>query len=220
MRAIGSMIGLLGLLITVAIIVWVWADYNKPVADVGTKAEEQVQQIAGIDPQSGQHIESTYDLKTETRADGKLQDFLVARVDQGSPLDVYFGLKVGDQITAAVDSHGIRNDFYGADDPEMAKYQVRDTATTGAASGNGQLFVKRGDATLTLPQDKNSAAALATPAAHPTTQPNQPAAQQNPAQQNAAPQQPKNNQQQPPADPNDPMQQLKDRGLLRSVPGM
>jgi hypothetical protein len=167
--------------------------------------------LAGKD-QNGQDISTTYGLTPDLRTDGKLQDLLVTRVTAGSQMDQYFGLKANDKIIAVVDND-YRQDVGQADSVETAKSQVFETATHGLANKLGQIIVKRGDQTLTLPDDKNSAAAVAAPA------PATPAPAQTPAPAAApAAAQPQPAKPQPPADSNDPMQQIRDR--LHSVPGL
>jgi hypothetical protein len=210
MRAIGGMFGLVALLVTIYIMAKLFVSDAQTSITARDKADQIAMPLAGKD-QNGQDIRDTYGLTADLRTDGKLQDLLVTRVTAGSQMDQYFGLKANDKIIAVVDNE-YRQEVAQADSVETAKSQVFETATQGLANKLGQIIVKRGDQTLTLPNDKNSAAATPAPVAASPTPGQTPAPAPAPA---AAPQPAKT---QPPADSNDPMQQIRDR--LHSVPGL
>jgi hypothetical protein len=213
--------GLISLLVTVGVIVLIMKVFYIPYTEAALKAREkadsQLNVISGRDSDTGKRIEVTYTLFPDSRSDGKLADFQVSHLDSDSPMIKVFGLKENDVILAAWDTHDVRTDIAGSNDPDSARLAVRE-AYTGMASGAGKLLIQRGDkkmilpgekpvddrGNLTFPPEMTTAQSTGQSTAQPATQPAQlaPPAKVEP----------------PPADDNDPLKALRD--LRRSNPGM
>ncbi len=143
--------GLVGLLVTIAIIAVLWSKSAKTSVDTYEKVQPIVSQIAGRDA-NGNNIETTYADFPDLRSDGKLQDLQITQLAPDSPLAQYFGLQKNDVVIAGIDGHGVRTDLNGLDDERAGKDAIWDAYTQ-----SGQLIVQRGDKTLTLPAPKNAA---------------------------------------------------------------
>ncbi len=146
--------GLVGLLVTVAIMVWLFSMYvggTGGVAHQGNLARQQAQQLAGRDD-SGMTTAQSITLVAEpaNRATGLLVTGLVA----GGPMQTHFGLMRNDLIVEIGTQGGLQRvrDF---NDPELAKAMALEAFQRGQP-----LVVLRGEQRLTLPQ----ASALSTPA--------------------------------------------------------
>lgn len=87
---------LVGLLLTFAIIAWVWASYNQTVVKEGHKAEEMAQSVAGNAPDGTRAIESV-SLEPEN-VNGQLKSILVKGVTPDGIMEKYYGLRSGDRI--------------------------------------------------------------------------------------------------------------------------
>ncbi len=143
-------VGLGGLLITIAVIVWIMGKaelpYDQAVLHASQKATDQVQQLSGRD-ENGNNIETTYSVFADTRSDGKLQDLQVTQLTPDSPLAHYFGLQKDDVILACVDGHTVRTDMAGLNDDRAGKDAIWDAYTT-----QGQMVVQpRRSTTHTAP---------------------------------------------------------------------
>jgi hypothetical protein len=147
--------GLVGLLGTIAVIVWIMHAIYLPDVTASLhaqqKAETFVNQLNGVDA-NGVRIEDTYAEIPDTRADGKLQDLQITLVRPGSPMEIKFGLRANDVVIAAIDGHTVRTDLNGLDNEQAGKDAIRDAYTT-----DGQLVVQRGDNQITLPLPKSQA---------------------------------------------------------------
>jgi hypothetical protein len=98
MRALGAGFGLLALLVTIAIMVWLWSVHTSVVASKGQEAREKAQQIAGYD-ESGIPAKDTVKLDPFV-VNGKLKYVLVDSIMAGGAFEKYYGLKQNDQIVA------------------------------------------------------------------------------------------------------------------------
>lgn len=143
--------GLVGLLVTIAIIAVLWSKSAKTSVDTYQKVQPIVSQIAGRDA-NGNNIEATYADFPDMRSDGKLQDLQITQLAPDSPLAQYFGLQKDDVVIAGIDGHGVRTDLNGLNDERDGKDAIWDAYTQ-----SGQLIVQRGDQTLTLPAPKTPA---------------------------------------------------------------
>jgi hypothetical protein len=157
--------GLVGLLVTVGVIAWLMYAIEAPDIQASHAAQQQaetlVNQLNGQDA-NGVKIEDAYKVFADSRDDGKLQDLQVTQVMSGGPMDIKFGLKPNDVITAAIDGHMVRTDLNGLNSEQEGKDAIHEAYT-----GGGQLIVQRGDQTLTLPLPKSTPAPAPTPTAQP-----------------------------------------------------
>lgn len=171
--------GLVGILGTIAVIVWIMHAIYFPDVQASLAAKQKadtfVNQLNGQD-ENGVPIEQMYAVYADMRPDGKLQDLQITNVAPGSALQQRFGLMKDDVVTAAIDSHMVRTDLNGLDDEAAGKEAIREAYT----GDGGQLVVIRNDQTLTLPLTKSQIAAM-TPAPAPTPPPANVTAQNQPA---------------------------------------
>lgn len=116
---IGAGIGLLSLLITIGLIVWLFSLYSIPVAKEGKKAQAQAQQIAGYGKDDVPAPDS-FQTTGATRG-SRMSALQVTSVAPGGAMDMYYGLKVGDEITAVA---GTPIDAMSNGDEELAKSLV------------------------------------------------------------------------------------------------
>jgi hypothetical protein len=140
-----AMFGLVGLLVTLGIIVWIMGMYTPAVMKADKGAREQVNQIAGNDPETGARASYSADLQP-LNSGGKLSGVLVTRVQDDGAYGKYFGLQRNDTIIAAV-YQGARMDIKDMNgDEEMAKAQISE-----AYQRQGSLIVVRDGKQLELP---------------------------------------------------------------------
>jgi hypothetical protein len=185
--------GLVSVLVTLGIVMLLIKDFELPAVEEGHIVQQQMQLVSGRD-QNGTPIEKTYTLYTETRQDGRVQDFQVSAINADSPLLTVFGVKLNDVIIGAIDAHGLSHDFAkDNDDEETCKLAVRDVVAFG-----GKIIVVRDGQQLVLPNGAAQRAPVSP--ANPTAAGNQPKSQ---------PQQNGNSQ-------DDAMQQIKQR--LHALP--
>jgi hypothetical protein len=194
MRILFAGFGLLSVLITVAIMLYMSANEASVTIPAGIQARAEVSQFAGVD-QNGNRVEDSYTLDPQTRAaDGRLKCLVVSRLDPQSPLKSFFGLQKGDQIITSI-YQAVNFNVSDEADAEDAELKVRE-----AYVHSGQLIVMRGGQQITLPDA--------------TTKANQ----NNSAAQGANPQQPQGQQQQSSSPPeSDPMKTIENQ--LHSLPG-
>jgi hypothetical protein len=153
MRALGAGIGLLGLLITVAIMAHLWSTYNSAVAPAARQAHDKASQFSGYDADSGMPAKDSIKLEPVS-VSNRLKHVLVKSIVAGGAFEKYYGLKEDDAIlgTGSMD--------FRDQDGEMAvelvhrAYQTRDT-----------LIVLRDGKKITLPLPAGAAAAAASGAA-------------------------------------------------------
>jgi hypothetical protein len=144
MRMLGMGFGLIGLLITVAIMLKMEADSAPATIQASNQAKQQIEQIGGL-TQDGTRVEDTYQLTAQRRADGKIQYLEVTSLNSDSPLASYFGLKLHDQIVMA-EYQSVEWAMPDAQDEESAGLSVREAYTH-----SGHLTVMRNGQQLVLP---------------------------------------------------------------------
>ncbi|HMB94676.1 MAG TPA: hypothetical protein VKK61_01420, partial [Tepidisphaeraceae bacterium] len=92
-----AMFGLVGLLVAIGVIVWFEGSggglsHTQAVLKADQNAREQVNQIAGNDPDTGQRASESAELQPLT-TNGKLSGFLVTKVRTDGAYARYFGLQ-------------------------------------------------------------------------------------------------------------------------------
>src|SRR5215213_9384346 len=94
-------LGLLGLVVAIAVIVWimsaVWLPSAQQAVNVKKKVEPQVQQWGGKD-RNGFDVRDSVTLKSDGSAGAKMKSVTVAEIAGEGALAQYFGLKKGDVI--------------------------------------------------------------------------------------------------------------------------
>jgi len=111
--------GLVSLLVCVAIILMLFHTYSLPVAKKGKKVEDNVKQLTG---RSQDNTPAERSIKLDPEPDsGPLKDMIVTEVTPGGAMDKYYGLEVGDKITAI---NGNDLQLLSNNDFEMAKAQL------------------------------------------------------------------------------------------------
>ena len=147
-------IGLVGLLVAVALLMWLFAESEIPKVRAGKKAQEDVQQISG---RGADGVAATESFETEGKYNGsRLDGLVVTSVTAGGAMQAYYGLAVDDRITAV---NGVRvNDASNGDD-QLAKALVAE-----AFQRQQPLTVVRNGQTLTLPGPPSSGNATPAPA--------------------------------------------------------
>jgi S1-C subfamily serine protease len=111
--------GLVSLLVVVAIMAVMFKTYSIPVAKRGKKVQDQVRQLSG---RSEDNTPADRSIKPDAEpGGGPLKDMVVLEVTAGGAMDKYYGLQVGDKITA-INGTDIRS--LSNDDFEMAKAQL------------------------------------------------------------------------------------------------
>ena len=91
--------GLAGLLVTVAIMAYVWSFYTQAVSNSAAQVRPVAEQIAGVE--SGAltgHVSEHIKLSEYAGPNGKLKAITVNQIDTGSSMQAYYGLRPGDQI--------------------------------------------------------------------------------------------------------------------------
>src|SRR2546430_15609135 len=92
--------GLIGLLVTIGVIVWIMAAVELPHTQAVVGAQKQVkpavQQIAGRD-ENGIDARDSIKLGAETSG-GKMSSVIVTELTPGGAMEKYFGLKQNDSI--------------------------------------------------------------------------------------------------------------------------
>jgi len=163
--------GLVGLLVTIAVIVWIMHEIYLPDIQASQAVQQKAQTFVdtlNAQDENGVPIQNMYSVYADMRDDGKLQDLQITNVIAGSVFETRFGVKANDVVVAAIDSHLVRTDLNGLDDEQAGKDAIRDAYT----GDGGQLVVIRNSQTITLPLAKT-----APPPANVTAQnqpPNQP----------------------------------------------
>ena len=91
--------GLAGLLVSVALLAYVWSSYNEQAVRSGVAGRGAAEQIAGVE--SGDlvgHVSDHFKLAETAGPDGKVRSIAVTQIDAGSSMQSYYGLRQGDQI--------------------------------------------------------------------------------------------------------------------------
>lgn len=139
-----AMFGLVSLLVTVGVIIWLFSMFSIPTAREGRKAQDQARQISGRG-EDGQSAIDSFKVEPELRGN-RLQALNVTDVTPGGALAGY-GLQRGDQI---VQINGTKVGDLSNNDAELAKAQVHD-----AFRGAQPIVVLRNGQQITLPQGQN-----------------------------------------------------------------
>jgi hypothetical protein len=160
--------GLVSLLVTTAIIVWLFAKYEIPVAQRGKQAQDEVQPITG---KTAEGIPAKDSIKVDGQTvNGELRSLLVTSVTPNGYFDQYYGLKVGDKV---LQINGVDIGTMSVNDTGMAEanlWQVESRPIT-ILRGTQTLTLNATDGTLGTP-----GGASATPASPGTPAPPAPAA--------------------------------------------
>lgn len=138
MRAI---FGLVSLLVTVGIIMWLFSMFSIPAAREGKKAQDEVRQMSGRG-EDGQAAIHSFKVEPQLRGN-QLQALEVTDVTPGGALASY-GLQKGDQI---IQVNGTKVGDLSNNDAELAKAQIHD-----AFRASQPLVVLRNGRQITLPQ--------------------------------------------------------------------
>lgn len=149
--------GLAGLLVTVAIMAYVWSFYTQGVSNSAAQVRPVAEQIAGVE--SGDltgHVSEHIKLSEYAGPDGKLKAITVNQIDSGSSMQAYYGLRPGDQIIEV----GVMRvqDMDGG----LAIAMVQE-----AYQRKQPLAVVRDGRRLDLPQARSAPAPVAPPVANP-----------------------------------------------------
>lgn len=145
-----GLFGLAGLLVVIGVIAWFMGrsggglDHTRQTLKEGEKAREQINQIAGNDPETGERANQSVALEA-TNLGTKMSGLLVLRVTPGGAYEKFFGIKRNDTIVAA-EYQGTRMEVKGATDEAMAKAQVDE-----AFRFKGSIYVVRDNKEIKLP---------------------------------------------------------------------
>lgn len=134
--------GLVSLLVTVGIIVWIFAEMNSGISKPARQAQDQARQMAGRD-ETGERATASLTLDLHDRG-GKTDGVIVTAITPGSALQQQYGLQVGDVITRAGDMP------FG--DPFVTDVETADAMLLEAYKGNRPLQVVREGQSIELPQ--------------------------------------------------------------------
>lgn len=192
MRAAFGLIGILGFLVAI-ILIWYFAylPYTQQVLTSGKSAQQQAEQLAGVDSNLGGRV--TENIKFEpVMAANKVRGLQVKSISLGSSYQSHYGILVGDVIDV-IGPQSVRD----YDDAEMAKAMAYE-----AYQRQWDLGVIRNGQHLTLPLPKQAVKSPLAPAA--PSAPGTPAAA---AGQAAAPANAQPGQPGQPAQPAQPAQQ-------------
>jgi len=140
-RSIGAGFGLVAFMITIAIMLWMWASYTKEVAHYGTRAQSQARQFAGRDDRGRPAVKSVSLVPEEQN--GKLKYVLVDAIEPQGTYATWFHLQQNDAIIA-VGPMEIRDQ-----DWEMAHALIQD-----AYRLQQDLIIMRGGKKMVLPEGK------------------------------------------------------------------
>src|SRR4051812_47223609 len=99
-------LGLVGLLVTIAILIVLWANSTSEIAKVNKNVRPQVEQMAGVD-ESGRHVADSYTLKSTMTDSGKLRGMTVSTMTPDSPMRSFYGLKENDLIVEVSQRGGV-----------------------------------------------------------------------------------------------------------------
>jgi hypothetical protein len=133
-------LGLVGLLIGVFILMYIWSQNAAVVTTASKQATADAQQFAGRD-EDGVPVKESVKLDPFVRPNGKVSGVMVADVTAGGAMEKYYGLKRGDVIVAAG-----QMDLRDQDD-DMAMALIFQEGY----QKKGQLRVKRGLKEIMLP---------------------------------------------------------------------
>ena len=140
------MFGLVGLLVTFAIIAWIWGFVAHP-ADTARKGNEvrsTAAQIAGVSAQTGMPATASARF-TPRESSGRVDGLIVETLVPGGPMEAHFGL-MPDDVILEIGPNGKVRDIAMSGGPEMASALAYE-----AFQRQWQLVVLRGADRLTLP---------------------------------------------------------------------
>jgi hypothetical protein len=200
--------GLVSLLVTLAIILFIFKYIEAPVIKEGKKAQDEARQMAGRD-EEGERVTNAITLDSQDR-NGKMESVIVTDITADSAIQQRYGLEKGDVILE-MGPLSVRGNMSS---PDEAKDMLQD-----AYQKNYSLVVIRGWDKLTLPMPAGSAPAPAAPAVAASAKPAAAGAQADAAQASGNTKDPQQGANAPP-----PKQQPKgalDRqlDLIRNIPG-
>lgn len=154
---IGAGIGLIGLLITMGIGLYVWSSYTAPVASRGMTARDDAARIAGVDEETGMKNSDSITLAAQDSG-GRLRGILVTAIVANGPMQKQMGLAAGDVIVEIGMAGSLMkvSDYPGGADMAIASVYE-------APQRKQQLAVMRGGQRIVLPMPPGAAAPPATP---------------------------------------------------------
>lgn len=137
-------IGLVGLLIGVGLLVYLFAEHSIPTARQGKAAQDEAQQIAGYGDDGRSAMESISVSRQEKN--GKLVALNVDSIVPNGAMQKFFGLQAGDSIVEIGSQAGMEKvkELIGGDD--MVEPKLHE-----AYQQKRQLVVIRNGKTITLP---------------------------------------------------------------------
>jgi hypothetical protein len=142
-------IGLIGVLVTIGIIVWIMNKSELPAvqnaANVNKNVRPKVEQMAGKDSATGEDARTTIKLADESK-NGKMTGVLVTDVTAGGAMEKYFGLKRGDVIVEIAPSGGVMMPVADMSTAAEAKDQL-----LSALQNFQQVVVMRDEKKITIP---------------------------------------------------------------------
>jgi hypothetical protein len=142
-------LGLVGILVTIAILIVLWANSTSEVATVNKNVRPQVEQMAGVD-ETGRRVADSYTLKTLSNDGGKLRGMTVATMSPDSPMRSFYGLKEGDTIVEVSQRGGVMTKANEMD-PELMRAFIAE-----AYQFKQPMVVERAGKRITLnPVDKS-----------------------------------------------------------------
>jgi len=144
-------IGLIGLLVGVGLLVWLFAATELPKAKVGKQVQSEARQMSG---RGEDGVAATESFAAEPDyGNSKLRALVVTSVTAGGAMQTHFGLMPGDRITGI---NGTRIHDISNGDDGMAQAQLSD-----AFARRQPITVERSGQTLTLPAPAGSPAVAA-----------------------------------------------------------
>jgi hypothetical protein len=176
-RAVLGMFGLVSLLVGAAVIMYVFAKTQIPIAKAGKSAQEQVRPIAGYS-QDGTPAMESFTSAAGRMKGAALASLKVTSITPGGGMDTYYGLQPGDEIT---DVGEISLESIANDEDSAKAYVVGE-----GFQHQRPLKIRRNGQTMTLAFDTNARQGTAAPPAAAAPVAQQPAA----AQPGATPAQP------------------------------
>jgi S1-C subfamily serine protease len=111
--------GLVSLVVVMGIIAVLFKTYSLPVAQRGKQAQDKARQMSG---RSDDNTPAEHSIKLDAEpGSGPLKDLVVLQITTGGAMDKFYGLQVGDKITAinGTDVKSLSNNDF-----EMAKAQL------------------------------------------------------------------------------------------------
>ena len=158
---IGAGIGLIGLLISTFIVLYLWSSYTVPVASRGVAAREEAAKIAGVDDDTEMRNSDSITLAAQDSS-GRLRGIMVTGIVANGPMQKHMGLQAGDLIVEIGMAGSLMkvSDFPGGADMAIVSiYEV--------PQRNQQLAVIRAGQRIVLPPAPGTTPPPATPTAAP-----------------------------------------------------